>query len=319
VLRAGDTVFVYRDSDRLRVVRGHIDDYARVSLSVFISGETGTGKEVVARSLHEKSQRTGRFVAINCAAFSKDLIAAELFGHARGAFSGATSNRDGLFRVADGGTLFLDEIGDMPLDLQPTLLRVLQEGVVRPVGSDQEVPVNVRVLSASHQDLNHLVQTGAFRADLYARLSQAKIHLPPLRERPDQILPLLEDLARESDVRCCPTPDAVEALLCWHWPMNVRELQSLVLRFAASRFGRDAALDLDFLYEHHVDMFATDEPLSQSTDEVRPNVTEGALAEALQDNSGNVMAAAKALGISRPKIYRLMKMWDLDPTRFRLP
>src|SRR4029077_6812650 len=148
------------------------------------------------RKLHEQSGRKGPFVALNCASIPREIIAAELFGHTRGAFSGAAREREGLFRSAQGGTLLLDEIGDMPVDLQAALLRVLQERVVRPVGSDHELPVDVRVLSATHADLQHGMQSGRFRADLYARLAQGVLRLPPLRERRVELVPLLRELGR---------------------------------------------------------------------------------------------------------------------------
>jgi two-component system nitrogen regulation response regulator GlnG len=227
-----------------------LERLTQADVPVLIHGETGTGKELVARALHEHGRRRGkRFVAVNCAAVPANLLESELFGHQRGAFTGAIADRPGQFVVADGGTLFLDEIGDMPLEMQSKLLRVLQEGEVRAVGSNRVQKVDVRMVAASHKDLTNLVREGRFRQDLFYRLNVVAIELPPLRDRgPD--LPLLvraflERLARQQGR---PTPElserALAALVAHRWPGNVRELENELSRALALGGAR---LDLEDL------------------------------------------------------------------------
>ncbi len=214
-------------------VRRLIERVAPSSTSVLIRGESGTGKELVARAVHTRSRRAaGPFVPVNCAAVPEQLLESELFGHRRGAFTGADEARVGLFREADGGTLFLDEIGEMSARLQPKLLRALQEQVVRPVGGDREVPVDVRVIAATHQDIPKAIEAGRFRADLFYRLDVIGIDVPPLRARGDDVLRLAERFlaaicAREGTARRLE-PSALEALMLYGWPGNVRELRNAV-------------------------------------------------------------------------------------------
>ncbi|HUO19407.1 MAG TPA: sigma 54-interacting transcriptional regulator, partial [Steroidobacteraceae bacterium] len=200
---------------------------------VLITGESGTGKELLARAIHRGSPRRNKpFVAINCSAMAENLLESELFGHEKGSFTGATRAHDGLFMAADGGTLMLDEIGDMPMRLQVKLLRVLQENAVRPVGSTDPVPVNVRVISATHRDLQQLMAAGQFREDLYYRLNVVHIEMPPLSRRREDIPMLvahfLAQIARESGVRKIYAPEAVELLATADWPGNIRQLQNVV-------------------------------------------------------------------------------------------
>lgn len=216
-----------------------IDRVADVDVPVLIQGETGTGKELVARALHDTSARAKRtFMAVNCAAVPANLLESELFGHVRGAFTGAVADRKGQFVEADSGTLFLDEIGDMPLEMQAKLLRVLQEGEVRPVGGSKVVKVDVRVVAASHRDLGQMCADGAFREDLYFRLNVVKIELPPLRQRGSDIALLARSLAPGLAAEIgCPAPvfsdEAIRALEAWRWPGNVRELQNELRRAIA--------------------------------------------------------------------------------------
>lgn len=219
----------------MRELFAHLDRVAKMEprLSVLITGETGTGKELVAKALHERSaRRKGRFVAINCAAIAPLLAESYLFGHRKGSFSGAAEDRPGCFEEASGGTLFLDEIGELPLDLQPKLLRALQEGEVCRVGEHRPRKVDVRVISATHRDLRWMVTQNKFRNDLYFRLARVPITLPPLRDRPEDIVPLadrfLAQLAKNGGPRRKLSADACKALQAHPWPGNVRELRNVV-------------------------------------------------------------------------------------------
>jgi len=233
--------------EEMRALRGLISTVANSQATVLISGESGTGKELIARALHDESDRAGsRFVPVNCAAIPRELVEAELFGHRKGAFTGAVSDRVGRFELAHGGTLFLDEIGDLPLDIQVKLLRVLQERAVDPVGSMKSVEVDVRVVAASHKDLEAEVKAGRFREDLYYRLNVLPLHSPPLRRRVDDI----PELAQFHAQRLAPkgrnairfSPDMLLALKSYHWPGNVRELINLVDRFTALFPGQEIGL-----------------------------------------------------------------------------
>jgi transcriptional regulator with GAF, ATPase, and Fis domain len=226
-------------SSLLDQVRAKLDEAASGSAAVLIIGETGTGKERLAHEVHRQSGRRGPYVTLNCAELSPQLVESQLFGHERGAFTGATASKPGLFAAAHGGTLFLDEIGELNLDLQPKLLRVLQEGEVRRVGSVETERIDTRVVAATNRDLPALVEQGAFRRDLYARLSFHELRLPPLRERRQDLLPWLAMLAkrhgqaRGAAIELSFAPDAVERLLLHGWPDNLRGLDRLVHRLAS--------------------------------------------------------------------------------------
>ncbi|WP_257458309.1 sigma-54-dependent transcriptional regulator [Archangium lipolyticum] len=230
---------VVGESPALRRVYELIDRVADSDASVLVTGESGTGKEVAARALHARGRRaSGPFVAINCAAMPEALLESELFGHARGAFTDAKAARTGLFAQANGGTLFLDEVGEMPLSLQPKLLRALQERTVRPVGGDTEVPFDARIVAATNRDLELAVEEGRFREDLYYRLNVIGLELPPLRARGNDVLLLaqrfLEHFATRSGKRVVGlTPAAAQRLLAYTWPGNVRELQNCIERAVA--------------------------------------------------------------------------------------
>jgi transcriptional regulator with GAF, ATPase, and Fis domain len=230
------TIDLIGSSPKFRALLTDLERIAPVDSAVLIQGETGTGKEVIARAIHEASpRRHNRFVALNCAAIPSALLESELFGHERGAFTGACAQTKGRFQMADGGTLFLDEIGDMPLELQPKLLRALQEREFERLGSNQTVRVNVRVVAATNQDLGQLVNKKLFRADLFYRLNVIPICLPPLRERIQDILPLAEFFVAKFAGRLNKTiesiPDEVVAVLKAHdWPGNIRELQNCIER-----------------------------------------------------------------------------------------
>jgi transcriptional regulator with GAF, ATPase, and Fis domain len=237
------------ESPALRAVVDQLRQVAPTRTSVLITGETGTGKEKVAQTLHHLSPRREKpFIKVNCGALPASLIESELFGHVKGAFTGATSARKGRFELADGGTLFLDEVGELPLDLQPRLLRALQEGEIDPVGSEKPRRVDVRVLAATNRDLGEEVEAGRFRKDLYYRLNVFPVHLPPLRERTQDIRPLaeafLERFGRQN--RRPPlrlTKEALKRLEGYPWPGNARELFNVLERAAILSTGRDLVLD----------------------------------------------------------------------------
>jgi transcriptional regulator with GAF, ATPase, and Fis domain len=237
------TLDLIGSSPKFRALMTEVETVAPVDSSVLIQGETGTGKEVIARTIHEASpRRNHRFVALNCAAIPSALLESELFGHERGAFTGACTQTKGRFQMADGGTLFLDEIGDMPLELQPKLLRALQEREFERLGSTQTVRVNARVVAATNQDLGELVNKKLFRADLFYRLNVIPICLPPLRERIQDILPLTEffaaKFAASLNKPIDSIPDEVIAVLQAHaWPGNIRELQNCIERACSIRPG----------------------------------------------------------------------------------
>lgn len=238
---------------RSKVFLDLLDSAARIAaydISVFIRGETGSGKGVLARFIHENSDRSGGpFVGLNCSAVASSLAETELFGHAKGAFTGATGERLGQFRAADGGTLFLDEIGDLPPDLQPKLLRVLEEKVVIPVGSDKSISIDVRLLAATNRDLEQMIETGEFRRDLYERLNQMSLVLPPLRDRPEDIVLLMQKFIDKWNQKYHEnkglSQETVKRMLAYSWPGNVRELENAVIALCAA--GRSAEIGPEFL------------------------------------------------------------------------
>jgi transcriptional regulator with GAF, ATPase, and Fis domain len=323
VVRAGDSVFVYGAPSPLSKVKERIARVARSDLAVLLLGETGTGKERFARAVHDLSGRGGAFVAVNCAALPRELLGSELFGHAKGAFSGAAQARQGLFLSAAGGTILLDEIGDFPLELQPILLRALQEKVVRPIGADQEVPVDVRIIAATHQKLENSVRTERFRADLYARLAQSVVEVPPVRERRVEILALAVELARAASREVEFSADAAEALVRHSWPFNVREIESLVRGFVATE--TEPKLRLRYLKEYHAGLvlgFRDDGAGVDATNRPVPpaggaSPDRAALESILVRHGGNVSAVAKELGKERAQVYRWLRGFGLDPERYR--
>ena len=281
--------------------------------SVLIQGESGTGKELIARTIHQNSPRRARpFVAVNCMSFSEGVLESELFGHVRGAFTGATERRPGLFMEADRGTLFLDEIGDMSLAMQSKLLRVLQEQEVKPVGGTETVPVDVRVVAATHQSLEDLVRAGRFREDLYYRLNVVTLKVPPLRERPEDI-PLIAthylSLFCEQANRPIHalSPEAMAALRAYPWPGNVRELVNVIERAVALAPGSVVEIgDLP-------DKVAASQVVSQgsafsASDRLTlAEVTRRYVLEVLAKTGGNKTEAARALGVPRRTLYRMLE------------
>jgi formate hydrogenlyase transcriptional activator len=287
-----------------------VERVAPVDSAVLIQGETGTGKEVIARAIHEASpRRHHRFVAFNCAAIPSALLESELFGHERGAFTGAWAQTNGRFQMADGGTLFLDEIGDMPLELQPKLLRALQEREFERLGSAQTVRVNVRVLAATNQDLGQLMSKKLFRADLFYRLNVIPICLPPLRERVQDILPLTEFFVAKFAARLNKSidliPDEVMAILKAHdWPGNIRELQNFIER--AVLFSPGSVLRLP------LDLKQTVKQSSASVSRTLADADREHILETLKQTDwliGGQDGAANRLGLPRTTlIYKMRKL-----------
>ena len=294
-----------------------IDRSARTDLPVLVRGESGTGKELIARELHQRSPRASKpFLAVNTAAVSENLVESELFGHVKGAFTGADRAREGVFRRADGGTLFLDEIGDMPVSVQTRLLRVLQEGIVQPVGSEDGIRVNVRVISATHQDLEQAITDKVFRHDLYFRLKGIELTVPPLRERQEDIL-LLANSFLPSDRAFSQC--AVSALMAHRWPGNVRELQQMIAsaaalgeseKITARDLGLAAALpsSTSRSWEPYLDL-----PLSEARDRVTEDFERASIGHALEKESGNISAAARRLGIHRQSLQQKLRQLGMTP------
>jgi len=311
--RAGIITRSARMEDLLRQAKLVADSDA----SVLIFGESGTGKELLARAIHHASQRREKaFVAVNCGAIPADLLESELFGHARGAFTGAIQAHKGLFQAADGGTLFLDEIGDMPLPLQVKLLRVLQEGEVRPVGSTQAIPVDVRVISATHRDLDSQRDQGMFREDLFYRLNVVSLKLPALAERREDIPLLAAHILRKLDERyrkqpSTLAPDAMALLVAAPWPGNIRQLLNLLEQAVAltpttvipatlvqAALKEDAAALVPF-------------------EEARKSFERDYLVRLLKITGGNVTQAAQLAKRNRTEFYKLLQRHRLEPGMFK--
>jgi two-component system, NtrC family, response regulator GlrR len=283
---------------------------------VLITGESGTGKELLARAIHKASPRRNKpFVAINCSAMAENLLESELFGHEKGSFTGATRAHRGLFSAADSGTLMLDEIGDMPMRLQVKLLRVLQENMIRPVGTTDAVPVNVRVVSATHRDLQQLMNGGLFREDLYYRLNVVHIDVPPLSRRREDI-PLLvahflAQIAKESGMRKIYAPEAVELLATADWPGNIRQLQNVVRQNVA--LSQTPIIPVELVQQS----LGGGPGRLPSFDEARDEFTRSYLSQILQITGGNVSQAARLAKRNRTDFYKLLSRHQLTPEEFK--
>jgi two-component system NtrC family response regulator len=301
-------------SDGMRRVQKAIGLAADSQATVLILGETGTGKELVARALHVHSQRKDHpFVAVNCAAIPADLLESELFGHVKGSFTGATSDRAGAFRDAESGTLFLDEIGDMPLAMQAKILRALQERIITPVGG-KPVPISARVIAATHRDLSKLVAAGQFREDLYYRLNVVPIAIPPLRERRSDIVPLAEHFLLAASFGSSGkqlTPAAIETLSRYDWPGNVRELRNVIERACVlTRSDVIDALDIDTGATGGQSLRATSQ-LEADLPAAVAKLEEIMIRTALQACGGNRTEAARRLNINRQLLYTKMQRYGL--------
>jgi len=305
------------NSPAIRILSQNIRKFAPVELPLLITGETGTGKEMAARALHQLSSRHAMpFAAINCGALPANLVQSELFGHERGSFTGATARRIGHFEAADGGTVFLDEIGDLPLDAQTNLLRVLQEGTIDRVGSCQSVKVNVRVLAATHVDLEKAVAQGRFREDLFYRLNVLRLRMPPLRERTGDIELLaqqfLEAFRENYGTRARAFSTAARrAMNTFPWPGNVRELMNRVQRAAV--IADDALITPDDLE------LSPDAPGSDrdSLGSARTSAEREAIVDCLRASAFNISECARRLRVSRVTVYRLCKKHQLALDQLR--
>ncbi|ENU1934423.1 two-component system response regulator GlrR [Salmonella enterica] len=290
---------------------------AQSDVSVLINGQSGTGKEIFAQAIHNASPRSNKpFVAINCGALPEQLLESELFGHARGAFTGAVSNREGLFQAAEGGTLFLDEIGDMPTPLQVKLLRVLQERKVRPLGSNRDIDIDVRIISATHRDLPKAMARGEFREDLYYRLNVVSLKIPALAERTEDIPLLANHLLRQSAQRHKPfvrafSTDAMKRLMTASWPGNVRQLVNVIEQCVALT---SSPVISDALVEQALEGENTALPTFA---EARNQFELNYLRKLLQITKGNVTHAARMAGRNRTEFYKLLSRHELDANDFK--
>jgi DNA-binding NtrC family response regulator len=305
-------------SAAMRRVITQLERVAASDATVLLLGETGTGKEVAAESLHQESPRArGPFVVVDCGAIPAHLLESELFGHERGAFTGAVRARDGAFQAASGGTIFLDEIGELPRDLQPKLLRALSRRAVKPVGTEAYVEVDVRVIAATHRDLRREVDADRFRGDLYYRLAVVEVRLPPLRDRLGDLPLLVEAMLRESRASPAETsrllsPAVLDRLAHQSWPGNIRELRNVIDRaLAMGPWEPDAELAPDIAPElgatpavgPAVDL---SRPFKQARDEWTARFERAYLAALLEHHAGSIRPAARAAGIDRGHLYRLL-------------
>ena len=300
--------------ENLLAVTGQV---AGTGVSVLITGQSGTGKELLAQALHRASSRTDKpFIPINCSALPEPLLESELFGHVRGAFSGAVSDHQGLFRAADGGTLFLDEIGDMPLPLQAKLLRVLQDRQVRPVGSTKSYPIDVRLLSATHRDLEQAMADGDFRQDLFYRINVVNLEIPALNQRPEDI-PLLANhflslaCAQAGSGAKRFTPDALELLVGAQWPGNVRQLENSVQQLMALTPGQ--VISANQVRQN----LSTEVAYLPSYNEARRQFEHDYLSKLLRLTDGNVSQAARLAQRNRTDFYKLLQRHDLKAEQFK--
>jgi nitrogen regulation protein NR(I) len=318
---------------RMQAVYGMIEKVSKSPTTVLISGESGTGKELVARALHDSSDRaTAPFIQVNCGAIPENLFESELFGHEKGAFTGAVSGKPGRFELADGGTLFLDEVGELPKDMQVKLLRVLQDGTFERVGGVRSQTVDVRLVAATNRDLVKEVKEGRFREDLFYRLNVIPLKLPPLRDRADDIPLLTDHFVTKFNTRLgtsieAVTPEALAALMAHHWPGNIRELENLIERSVLLCEGQIITMaDLPGLVEdgaadlEEMDGSATEMGLKEYVRVYTAKLERTRIQRVLEEEGGNVTHASKKLGISRKSLQLKMKEYGLrEPTRSAEP
>ena len=293
------------ESPQLRALMMRAAPIAATDASVMILGESGTGKELLARTIHANSKRASKpFVAVNVAAIPSELLESELFGHARGAFTGAVAAKRGLFEAADGGTLLLDEMGEMPVSLQAKLLRVLQDGEVRRVGATETFTVNVRIICATHRNLLDRVERGLFREDLYYRLKVFTLTVPPLRDRREDILPLARSFLLQEHHPGGLTPAAEALLLAYPWPGNVRELANAIKHGAVLSLGENVAPE-------HLPEELSQRPRSRRTTTLRPlaEVERDHVLAVLEAVGGNQVEASRVLEIGRNTLWRKLKAY----------
>ncbi len=310
------------ESEAMRRIRGQIVKLARSQAPVYISGESGTGKELVARLIHDKGPRAGKpFVPVNCGAIPEQLMESEFFGHRKGAFTGASGDKAGLFQAADGGTLFLDEVADLPLHMQVKLLRAIQEKAIRPLGSQSEQPVDIRILSATHKNLAEMVEKGEFRQDLFYRINVIELKVPSLRERREDIEQLadhfLDKITSEAGLpRPTLSSEALEALRAYPFPGNVRELENILER--AVTLCEDDLIRAEDLqlprHESPAPATAAPQPAegAMPLDPYLGSTERKAIEEALKKTRYNKTAAAKLLGLSFRQLRYRLKKYGID-------
>lgn len=300
-------------SPQMLKICNDVEKVAPSDISTLLLGDSGTGKELFAQAIHKLSPRSKeKIVAINCAAIPDNLLESELFGYEKGAFTGATKQNPGKIETANGGTLFLDEIGDLPIDLQAKLLRFLQERVIERVGGREEIPVDVRIVCATHQDLQDQIKSGRFREDLYYRISEVTLHIPPLKDRDGDVLVLAKTfLNRYNDEYKKAikgfSSSAVNALQDYAWPGNVRELESRIKRATIMADGSQITprdLELDSLDE---------EALPISLREAREEAEKITIQKAITSSNGNISEAARAIDVTRPTLYALLEKYGMKP------
>ena len=325
---ASDSMLV-GGSSAMRRLRSALERLASQDVSILIQGESGTGKELVARALHERgTRRAKRFVALNCGAIPESLIDSELFGHTKGAFTGATSDRPGVFVEADGGTLFLDEIGDMPVQVQARLLRVLQESEVRPVGGSSERKVDVRVIAATHVDLTHAVEQGKFRQDLFYRLNVVVLAVPPLREKLEDLPLLAAHFLRKHGGTPPPSlsPDALEAMAGYAWPGNVRELENAIMHAIALHHNEvigpeSLPTSITSRGTPTASSMSLDtgdlQPLTEAKRKAGTAFEKRYLLAVMERSKGSVSEAARLAGLDRTNFRRLLQRHGIDATSFK--
>ncbi|NNG46836.1 MAG: sigma-54-dependent Fis family transcriptional regulator [Deltaproteobacteria bacterium] len=313
-------------SSKMRELFSVMENVANTRSSVLIQGESGTGKELIARAIHFTGNRSEKmFVPINCSAIPENLLESELFGHVKGAYTGATENKRGLFEYADQGTLFLDEIGDLSAALQSKLLRALEDGRIRRVGDYKEIEVDVRIVAATNKDLATLLKEGIFREDLFFRLAVIPIMVPPLRERKEDIKLLAEHFVSFYSDGKVPAirfgKEAMEILVQYPWPGNVRELKNLTERLSILKAGKTIApgdLPKDLVGEDHM---VPSVEAGLSYQEARNRVLEQfhrkIIGDALKENGGNVSRASESLGVDRGNFQRLMRRYGIQSAEFR--
>jgi len=313
-----DSNFIRGKSDVANKLYQHIDLVADTDMSVIIQGESGTGKEFAARTLHNQSKRKGKpFIAIDCGALSKDLAASELFGHIKGAFTGAVTDKKGSFEAANGGTIFLDEIGNLSYEVQVKLLRALQERVIQPLGSNKQIPVDVRIVTATNDDLANSMKNGEFREDLYHRLNEFKIQLPPLRERGIDLELFIDLFVRISNEELNRNVKEIDKetrslLLKYDWPGNLRELKNVIKRMVLLTAGNVATLDS--LPDEMKISVANEVPLDNPSDlkAVNESNEKTLITETLAKVKYNKSKAAKLLNIDRKTLYAKMERYGID-------
>ncbi|MEZ9232722.1 sigma-54-dependent transcriptional regulator [Vibrio amylolyticus] len=332
------TTDIIGQSEKTALMKRMIGQFAPSKASVLIEGESGTGKELVARGVHQASERQGPFIPVNCGAIAPDLLASELFGHTAGAFTGAKKSKEGLFRVASGGTLFLDEIGEMPLAMQASLLRVLEQKAIRPVGSEREINVDVRIVAATNRDLEQEVKNGRFRSDLYYRLNVLKISVPPLKERKEDLKELVPHFIHLlSNELGMPAPnwahEDISALREHDWPGNIRELKNLIERCILlakppAHYWRELNGEpIHPFVPITKELSPNSEPISTSKHKAPfsdgypeswslKQVERAHIMKIVELHDGNKSAAARDLGVARKTLERKFKDWAIEESSY---